>query len=237
MKDILSRKDYALRVANGAKPSRRGEYIRLLIAGGFALSFIITGAAHLPMKAATFAEAPVPVGALPRLEPVIVRAVSTIPTSVRAIRHGSFVPAIENAVRATAREAILMREGLIPRLASKFRRAEIGEEVPISLTQYCVRGETRRGRQVRDGIVAADPRIFPLASYVKVYLGDQYLGRYLVDDTGGNVLGATLDIWTPSCREAVRFGRQLGKAILVASEGDEPTSDNDSVLRETTSKH
>jgi 3D (Asp-Asp-Asp) domain-containing protein len=68
---------------------------------------------------------------------------------------------------------------------------------------------------VRPGIVAADPRIFPLAHYVEVFLGKRYLGRFLVDDTGGNVLGPTLDIWTPSCKEAERFGRQWGVAALV----------------------
>ena len=36
--------------------------------------------------------------------------------------------------------------------------------------------------------------------------------RFLVDDTGKNVIGHTLDIWTPNCREARRFGRrQRGK--------------------------
>ena len=214
------RRDYALRVANGARPSRRGEYIRLLIAGVFAIAFIATGAAHLPTKAADRSDIPVPVGALPRLEPVIVRAAHTVPSTVRSIRHGSFVPAIASAFRATAREAILMRDGLMPRVPGKFAPAEVGEVVPISITQYCVRGETRRGRYVRPGIVAADPRIFPLARYVEVFLGDKYLGRYLVDDTGGNVLGATLDMWTPSCSEAQRFGRRSGKAILVAREDE-----------------
>lgn len=218
--DKLSRRDYALRVANGARPSRRGEYIRLLIAGVFAIAVIATGAARLPMKAATFKESPVPMGVLPRLEPVVVRAAHTVPRAARAIRDGSFIPAIANAFRATAREAILMRDGLMPHMPGKFARAEAGEVVPISLTQYCDKGETRRGRYVRPGIAAADPRIFPLARYVEIFLGDKYLGRYLIDDTGGNVLGATLDIWTPSCSEAEKFGRRPGKAILVAHEDE-----------------
>ena len=220
-KDRMPRREYALRVANGARPSRRGEYLRLLIAGVFAIVFIVTGAAHLPMRAATFKDIPVPVGALPRLEPVVVRAARSVPAAARAVRNGSFMPAIANAFRATAREAILMRDGLMPHLPGKFVRAEAGEVVPISLTQYCIKGETRRGRYVRPGIVAADPRIFPLSRYVEVFLGDTYLGRYLVDDTGGNVLGATLDIWTPSCSEATKFGRHLGKAILIAREDED----------------
>jgi hypothetical protein len=51
-------------------------------------------------------------------------------------------------------------------------------------------------------------------------MGNKYLGRYLVDDTGGNVIGATLDIWTPSCSQAARFGRQSGKAVLVAKDAE-----------------
>lgn len=49
-------------------------------------------------------------------------------------------------------------------------------------------------------------------------MGNKYLGRFLVDDTGDNVIGATLDIWTPSCAQAARFGRQSGRAVLVAKD-------------------
>jgi 3D (Asp-Asp-Asp) domain-containing protein len=127
--------------------------------------------------------------------------------------------------RATAHEAIKMKKGLLPLVPSKFRRAEEGVTIPVSLTQYCVQGETRRGRQTRHGIVAADPRIFPLSRYVDVFLGAEYLGRYLVDDTGGNVLGATLDIWNPDCREAARFGRHWGSATLIARTVEEVPND------------
>jgi 3D (Asp-Asp-Asp) domain-containing protein len=129
-------------------------------------------------------------------------------------------------VRATAHEAIKMKKGIIPLIPSKFARAQDGVTIPVSLTQYCVQGETRRGRQTRHGIVAADPRIFPLSRYVEVYLGNEYLGRYLVDDTGGNVLGATLDIWNPDCKEAARFGRHWGSATLVAREVEAVPNDS-----------
>lgn len=94
--------------------------------------------------------------------------------------------------------------------------ARAGKKVPVSLTQYCLTGTTRRDHGVREGIVAADPRIFKLGHYVEVYIAGKRLGRFLVDDTGGNVKGATLDIWTPSCSDARRFGRQRGAAQLVA---------------------
>jgi 3D (Asp-Asp-Asp) domain-containing protein len=145
----------------------------------------------------------------------------------RPIAEGiDVIPDAARMVRATAHEAIKMKRGIIPLIPSKFARAEDGVSIPVSLTQYCVQGETRRGRQTRHGIVAADPRIFPLARYVEVFLGNEYLGRYLVDDTGGNVLGATLDIWNPDCKEAARFGRHWGSATLVAREVEQIPNDS-----------
>jgi 3D (Asp-Asp-Asp) domain-containing protein len=105
----------------------------------------------------------------------------------------------------------------LPKLRSIFVRAPIGKKLPVSLTQYCLQGTTRRDHWVREGIVAADPRIFPLAHHVEIYLGKHYLGRFLVDDTGGKVKGRTIDIWTPSCSDARRFGRQRGTAMLVVN--------------------
>lgn len=184
---------------------KRGDLISLGAAVVIAIIFIGTGAARLPLGKAAYAHAPVLVYAEPLLDPLVVTAKKIVKDA------GQFR-------RATAGEALRMRAaGIIPD-PRRFARAQPGEEVPISITQYCLKGTTRRGRFVRPGIVAADPRIFPLARYVEVFMGKKYLGRYLVDDTGGNVIGATLDVWTPSCRQATRFGRQRGKAVLVARE-------------------
>jgi 3D (Asp-Asp-Asp) domain-containing protein len=184
---------------------KRREYVTLFAALVIAIIFIGTGATRLPVGKAAYVHAPVLVYAEPLLDPLVVTAKKI------AVSRGEFR-------RATAGEAIRMRaSGIIPD-PRRFARAQPGEEVPISITQYCLKGTTRRGRFVRPGIVAADPRIFPLARYVEVFMGKRYLGRFLVDDTGGNVIGATLDIWTPSCSQAARFGRHSGKAVLVAKE-------------------
>jgi 3D (Asp-Asp-Asp) domain-containing protein len=160
--------------------------------------------------------------ALPSTAAKVARATTAV---TKPIADG--VNSIPNSImRATAHEAIKMKQGILPLIPSKFARAEDGVTIPVSLTQYCVQGETRRGRQTRHGIVAADPRIFPLARYVEVFLGNEYLGRYLVDDTGGNVLGATLDIWNPDCKEAARFGRHWGNATLVAREVEQVPNDS-----------
>jgi 3D (Asp-Asp-Asp) domain-containing protein len=90
-----------------------------------------------------------------------------------------------------------------------------GDPVPVELTAYCLQGTTRRDRYVREGIVAADPHLFPLGRYIEVYVGHVYYGRFLVDDTGEKIRNGRLDIWTPTCRDARLFGRQRGTAVLV----------------------
>ena len=91
-----------------------------------------------------------------------------------------------------------------------------GEPVPVRVTQYCLQGTTRRGRYVRAGIVAADPRLFPLSRYIELYIGKKYAGRFLVDDTGDRIKGARIDVWTASCQEARRIGVNRGTAVLIA---------------------
>jgi 3D (Asp-Asp-Asp) domain-containing protein len=95
------------------------------------------------------------------------------------------------------------------------RPLRYGDPVPVELTAYCLSGTTRRGRYVRAGIVAADPKYFPLSRYIEVYVGSRYYGRFLVDDTGSLIRGARLDVWMPTCNDARRFGRRKGIAVLV----------------------
>ena len=95
-----------------------------------------------------------------------------------------------------------------------------GDPVPVSLTAYCLKGMTRRDHYVREGIIASDPKVFPLGRYLEIYVGKTYYGRFLIDDTGGVIKGNKLDIWTPTCREARLFGRVKGTAVLVPKPRD-----------------
>ena len=104
---------------------------------------------------------------------------------------------------------------VIPVRRTPFTRAHDGEAIPVEITAYCLSGTTRRGRWVRPGIIAADPRVFPLSRYVELFAGDDYLGRFLVDDTGLLIKGKHIDIWVPTCSEARVFGRVAGTAVLV----------------------
>ena len=87
--------------------------------------------------------------------------------------------------------------------------------LPVQITMYCLKGTTRNGLPTRPGIVAADPRVLPLGTTIDVYVGLRYYGRYLVDDTGGVIKGAIIDVWTPECKDARRFGRRRGAVVLV----------------------
>jgi 3D (Asp-Asp-Asp) domain-containing protein len=81
-------------------------------------------------------------------------------------------------------------------------------------TAYCLRGRTANGGGVRRGIVAADPRVLPLGTRVYVSAG-AWSGNYTVTDTGGAIKGRILDIWVPSCGEAMKFGRRsIGVKVL-----------------------
>ena len=112
-------------------------------------------------------------------------------------------------------------EGVVVLAANKswtktmHRPLRAGEPVPVLVTAYCLSGTTRRGRYVRPGIVAADRKLFPLSRYIELYAGEKYLGRFLIDDTGGKIRGAHIDVWVPTCREATVFGRQHGTAMLL----------------------
>ncbi len=96
-------------------------------------------------------------------------------------------------------------------------KAESPVSPPVSYvaTAYSLRGRTASGRFVSKGIIAADPRHLPLGSRVRVEAGP-WSGEYLVADTGGMIKGRKIDIWTPSTREAMRFGRRTVKLTVLS---------------------
>ena len=89
------------------------------------------------------------------------------------------------------------------------------EGVHYIATAYSLRGRTASGRYVSQGIIAADPRILPLGSRVRLEAGP-WSGEYLVADTGGAIRGRKIDIWTPSSREAMKFGRRKVKLTVLS---------------------
>ncbi|HEV2762225.1 MAG TPA: 3D domain-containing protein [Pyrinomonadaceae bacterium] len=91
----------------------------------------------------------------------------------------------------------------------------------FTATAYSLRGRTASGRSVSRGIIAADRRVLPLGTRVRLDAGP-YSGEYLVADTGGAVRGRKIDIWVPSGNEAVRFGRRKVKLTVLTHERNAP---------------
>jgi 3D (Asp-Asp-Asp) domain-containing protein len=87
-------------------------------------------------------------------------------------------------------------------------------------TAYCLKGQTASGVLVRRGIIAADPKILPLGSVVRLHAGS-YSGIYTVMDTGGAIRGQRIDIYLPTRAEAIRFGSRRIK-VEVLRHGWEP---------------
>ena len=84
-----------------------------------------------------------------------------------------------------------------------------------SATAYSLRGRTASGQYVTRGLIAADPRHLPLGTRVRLDAGP-WSGEYLVADTGGAIKGRKIDIWTPSTREALQFGRRNVKLTVLS---------------------
>jgi 3D (Asp-Asp-Asp) domain-containing protein len=128
-------------------------------------------------------------------------------------------------VSAPRLRPLFVRAHLAPPPASEVSAADEGVEVPVQITAYCLRGFTRMGHEVREGIIAADPRVFPLGREVELYVGGKHRGRFLVSDTGRLIKGRRIDLWTPSCLDAIRFGRRRGRAVLVERGAPPPVAE------------
>lgn len=111
---------------------------------------------------------------------------------------------LESSIDNLETEAIANDDKLIKKTAIVTKK---GNARSFRATAYCLKGITASGSRVRRGIVAADPRVIPLGTRIQIN-GGGYSGIYTVTDTGGVIKGNILDIWVPSCSEAVRFGRR-----------------------------
>ena len=112
-------------------------------------------------------------------------------------------------------------KALAPVDAAKVKAADsipVGPASTYVATAYSLRGRTASGRMVSRGLIAADPRVLPLGSRVRLE-HPGYSGEYLVADTGGMIRGRRIDIWTPTSREAMRFGRRSVKLTVLSYGG------------------
>jgi 3D (Asp-Asp-Asp) domain-containing protein len=126
--------------------------------------------------------------------------------------------------KPVSQEKPLEVAGQIPETAPESVPAKTPEPAPanpsqlFSATAYSLRGRTASGQSVTRGLIAADPRVLPIGTRVRLEAGP-WTGEYLVADTGGAIRGRKIDIWTPSSREAMQFGRRPVKLTVLALPG------------------
>src|SRR5512142_248436 len=110
--------------------------------------------------------------------------------------------------------AILLLAWIAFPLAS-FARRPLPRAMRFVATADAVRGTTAKGTVTHRGVVAADPRVLPLGSLIRVKGVGAYSGTYAVTDTGSKVTGRKIDIFMPTAREAKRFGRRLVSVLIL----------------------
>ena len=82
----------------------------------------------------------------------------------------------------------------------------------VTVSAYCLQGKTESGLKVRTGVAAADPDVFPIGSVIRLRGNGTRPapreGVYTILDTGGKIQGRRIDVYIPSCSQAMRFGRR-----------------------------
>ena len=78
----------------------------------------------------------------------------------------------------------------------------------MSATAFTLEGRTASGIKAQSGVVAADPRVLPLGTVIRVSSAGPYSGKYVVADTGRQIRGMEIDIYVRTPGEARRFGRK-----------------------------
>lgn len=108
--------------------------------------------------------------------------------------------------------------------AANGKTAETSALAPLTAPQvyvataYSRKGRGASGMGVRAGTIAADPRVLPFGTRVRLDAG-QYSGEYVVTDSGSAIKGRKIDVWIPSFREACRFGRRNVKLSVLSYGG------------------
>jgi 3D (Asp-Asp-Asp) domain-containing protein len=79
-----------------------------------------------------------------------------------------------------------------------------GRTLTVSATGYALSGTTATGLPVGWGIVAVDPSVIPLGTHMTV----PGYGEAVAADTGGAIVGDTIDLWFPTVAQADAWGRR-----------------------------
>jgi 3D (Asp-Asp-Asp) domain-containing protein len=127
-------------------------------------------------------------------------------------------PANESTTSDTANSIKASPEPVTTNTAAPEESGPVSPTQNFVATAYCLRGRTASGKYTTKGLIAADLKVLPIGTRVRIDAG-KYSGEYLVADSGGAVRGKKIDIWVPSTREAMQFGRRTIKLTVLSYGG------------------
>jgi 3D (Asp-Asp-Asp) domain-containing protein len=85
-----------------------------------------------------------------------------------------------------------------------------GRMITVNATGYSLGGRTATGLPVGWGVVAVDPGLIPLGTHMSI----PGYGEAVAADTGGSVVGATIDLWFPTVAQANAWGRRTVTIVI-----------------------
>ena len=180
--------------------------------GGSAAAAVLLSCSLLFLAQTSVAE---PLGQIPQEVPQKGAAASETktagPETTQTTAAAEAAAVEENKAGAAAPEA---PKAAVDKTEPEAKTEASSPAVTFTATAYSLRGRTASGAGVRRGIIAADRRVLPIGTRVRLEAGS-YSGEYLVADTGGAVRGRKIDIWMPSTGEAMRFGRRPVKLTVL----------------------
>jgi 3D (Asp-Asp-Asp) domain-containing protein len=117
----------------------------------------------------------------------------------------------ERLARASARStvAVVTSSGAPTGFAS-VAPATGDRTITVSATGYSLAGRTATGLPVGWGVVAVDPSVIPLGTHLTI----PGYGDAVAADTGGAVVGASIDLWFPTIAQANAWGRRAVTVTL-----------------------
>jgi 3D (Asp-Asp-Asp) domain-containing protein len=107
------------------------------------------------------------------------------------------------AARLRSEEVAKAAAAAAPVVASE-RSAGAGQTITVVATGYSMPGTTSSGLSVGWGVAAVDPSLIPLGTHMTI----PGYGEAVAADTGGAVVGSTVDLWFPTAAQANAWGRR-----------------------------
>ena len=115
------------------------------------------------------------------------------------------------ATEATSAQLAIDADKVAAAAAPSYLESDL---IDFNATAYCLKGRTASGFNTRPGMIAADPRVLPMGTVVHLRAG-RYTGIYTVMDTGSRIKGRIVDVYVPTFKEAMEFGRRQVKIRVI----------------------